>query len=295
MQSMTGFATSEKTIDGTHFTIEMRSVNHRFLDVRFRLPSSLQSFEAALSDSLRKRFSRGSIEVSVRAKLVQLENRTGGSLRFLVDEKAAKSLSEACALLHRDYEFPAALSHSLVASMGKVIIPVEEVAEHTAMPPGFQPLFDATLQHLADARTTEGKKTQSSILSTVHTLNQLTHQIKALAPLHPALIRDRLTKRLEEWKISPVDSQRLELEVALYAQKSDIAEEIQRLESHLKEYEALLSQTGPVGKKLDFLTQELHRETNTVASKADDLRLTRLALDAKAAIEKLREQVQNVE
>ncbi|MBY0369615.1 DUF1732 domain-containing protein, partial [bacterium] len=113
---------------------------------------------------------------------------------------------------------------------------------------------------------------------------------------HPNRIREKLTKRIKEWALTPpVDASRLEWEVAFFADRSDISEEIQRFEAHLEEFSRLVAASAPAGRKLDFLTQELHREANTIASKADDQAISRAAVEAKAGIEKLREQVQNVE
>jgi uncharacterized protein (TIGR00255 family) len=295
MQSMTGFASREATVNGTHYVIELRSVNHRFIDLRFRLPAPLQPFENVFSEAVRQVFKRGSIEVSIRSKMVSLEQRTSGGVKFLVDEKAAKSLKEALKQLENTFGLPLPLSAQVLAVLGKVLIAVEENAERNELPPELSAVFHSALASLKSEREREGSETARSLQETTSELNAVVAEMRVLAPLQPGIAREKLAAKLQEAKLVGLDPIRLEQEVAIIAQKSDISEEIQRLGAHLSEYTELLQKKEPLGKRLDILTQELHRETNTISSKTDDLRLTRLAMAAKSCIEKLREQVQNVE
>ncbi len=295
MQSMTGFFSSEATVQGTHYVVELRSVNHRFMDLRFRLPAALQAFESVFSEAIRRSFKRGSIEVSIRSKVVSLEQKSTGGVRFLVDQKAAQSLKDALTQLEATFGGPLPVSAEALGLLGKVLISVEESSERSELPPELASVFNAALVGLKKEREREGSETAKSLHETTHELSNLLTEIRALAPLQVAIAREKLSAKLKEAKLSGLDPVRLEQEVALIAQKSDISEEIQRLGAHLAEYAELLPKQEPLGKKLDILTQELHRETNTISAKTDDLRLTKLAMAAKACIEKLREQVQNVE
>jgi uncharacterized protein (TIGR00255 family) len=172
---------------------------------------------------------------------------------------------------------------------------VEDAQDTGPFPPELKALTEQALAALVADREREGAQTRAHLLQTVQSLQDLAKQWRAAAAGHPDKIREKLTKRIAQWALQPADAGRLETEVAFFADRSDITEEIQRFDAHLEEFAKLVGSGLPAGRKLDFLTQELHRETNTVASKADDLTLSRLAVEAKTAIEKLREQVQNVE
>jgi uncharacterized protein (TIGR00255 family) len=296
LQSMTGFGRSEGIIGSHQYTVEVRSVNHRYLDMRFRLPPALASFENTFAEMLRAKIARGSLDVSIRSRAVTSGKGVEGTTRFVVDNRAAQSLIEACATLHAQYKTPLLPSLELLHATGKVFLSVEDGQEAAPLAPELRELVNQALTTLVAERRREGAQTQTSLQATVASLKSLANQWTQSAAQHPAKIREKLTKKIQQWNLGgTADPQRLELEVAFYADRSDIAEEIQRFEAHLEEFTKLLTASGPVGRKLDFLTQELHRETNTVASKADDLSLSRLAVEAKTAIEKLREQVQNVE
>ncbi len=295
MVSMTGFGRGELLIDGYQYTVEIKSVNHRYLDLRFKLPLSLQAYESVFAETIRTQIQRGSVDVSIRQKLASTGKTFDGSTRFLIDQKAAASFFEAAHWLQTQHTL-AAPSLDAVLATGKILLPVEETAETPTLPPALRALVEQTVSKLVAERKREGEQTRLSLQATVKSLGALSEQWKTNAEVQHAKIRERLQKRLQQWNLSSsVDAQRLELEVAFLADRSDISEEIQRFEAHLQEFSKLTQAKEPVGRKLDFLTQELHRETNTIASKADDLGLSRLAVEAKTAIEKLREQVQNVE
>lgn len=296
MQSMTGFGRAEQVVGSTQYTVELRSVNHRYLDIRFRLPPTLQMFESVFTECVRARLQRGSLDVSIRQRLAAPSGALESSTRFVVDEKAAQSFVAACKILHEKHGTPAIPSIETMQATGKIFLSLEETQEATTLPPAIRAVFEKAVDALVVERKREGEKTCETLVETTASLKALVDQARALSGAHPSKIREKLEKRIEQWALSGnLDAARLATEVAFYAERADIAEEIQRFEAHLEEFSKLLKQPQPVGRKLDFLTQELHRETNTIASKADDLGLSRLAVEAKTAIEKLREQVQNVE
>jgi uncharacterized protein (TIGR00255 family) len=296
MQSMTGFARVEKTVEGTHYTIEIKSVNHRYLDLRFRLPSAWQVHESTFAEWVRSHLQRGSVDFSLRQKIAPEAKALEGTTRFIVDDRAAQSLSEALSQLNKAYKIPLPPSADLLLATGKVILAVEEAAETKPAVGFLQELCNDALRLLVQERKREGQQTRQTLEQITAGLRALFQEIRALAKGHPETIRQKLTKRVGQWNLSaPIDATRLETEIAFFADRADIEEEIQRFEAHLEEFSKLLALSQPIGRKLDFLTQELHRETNTIASKAGDLGISRLAVEAKTAIEKLREQVQNVE
>jgi len=290
MQSMTGFGRAEKAIGPFQYVVEVKSVNHRYLDVRSRLPPQLQPYETVLAEAVRSVLARGSVEISVRQKLTASEKTAEGTTQFVVDEKALKSFKKACKQIDQQVSLEAILA------TGKIILPVEETPEASTLAPQVRKVIDEAVKVLVAARQREGAETAKALSATVKSLQSLAKQWSQSAADHPTKIRERLTKKIQQWSLpGQIDAQRLEMEVAFFADRADIAEEIQRFGSHLEEFSRLLSSATPVGRKLDFLTQELHREVNTIASKSDDLGVSRLCVDAKTAIEKLREQVQNVE
>jgi uncharacterized protein (TIGR00255 family) len=214
----------------------------------------------------------------------------------VIDEGAAKSLIEACDWLHYKYRTPQITPLEVLAMTNRIFLPVEETADSSALLEGLKDIFERALADLKKTREAEGARLKSILNEGLAELNRLVVQLAKLAPEHPKKIQEKLLQRITQWKMTtPLDAQRLEWEVAFFADRADITEEIDRLRSHAKEFASLLEGDKPVGRKLDFLTQELHREVNTVGSKTSMIEITRLTLEAKSAVEKLREQVQNVE
>lgn len=294
MQSMTGFGRAEVALDSNFFTIEGRSVNHRYLDLRVRLPPALASLESSFAERVRSRFERGAFDITIKQK--PLPSATGaGNTRFVVDMLAAKSLVECTEQLRREFKITGELSWDLFTQAGRVFVPIEEAIESEALLPQLMPLFDKMLDNITAMRQQEGREMARILSKGLEELETIHTSIRQLAVLQPERIADKLRARLKNWTVSEVDTQRLEWEVVLYAERSDITEEIDRLQAHIAEVRKLLAAPTSVGRKLDFLIQEMHREVNTMGSKAALVELTRLVVDAKTKIEKLREQAQNVE
>lgn len=295
MNSMTGFGRSEGKIDNAWYTIEVKSVNHRYLDSRIRLPSALSSLEPKLQSSLRNRFTRGSFEVSVRQKQTAEQPATGNT-NFIIDISAARSFAAGCEQLTKELSVPLPVTLEALISTNKVFIPTELGAAAENLSDEVEKLFSNALSDLEQMRANEGAGLQTILSDAIKYVTDLSHQLREKSVDQPKLIREKLTKRIEKYQMaSSADPQRLEWEVAYFAERSDITEEIDRLQNHLQSFTQLLSSKEPVGRKLDFLTQEMHREVNTTGAKAGSIELTQLTVEAKTAIEKLREQVQNVE
>lgn len=296
MRSMTGFGKAESTIGNSSYTFEIKSVNHRFLDARFRLPSTLSQFEFAFTEILRNHFERGSFEVNCKSRLVAKDGHVALGTRFVVDEVAAKSLVEGCNWLHQNFQTERIPTLETFAMTNRVFLPVEDVQDTQGIWESLKTLFESAVLDLKKMREVEGKRITSVLKSGVEGIVKLVQDLDKLAPEQPKKIKEKLEQRLEAMKLTPqIDSSRLEWEVAILADKADIHEEMDRLKMHCKEYLSLLESPKPIGRKLDFLTQELHREANTIASKANLIDITRSAVELKTGIERLREQVQNVE
>jgi len=297
MNSMTGFGRAEGQVGASHFTIEIKSVNHRFLDVRFRQPSFLNQFEIPLAEALRSQCQRGAFEVHIKHKLLSTEssNRVFGS-RFAIDELAAKSFMDCCEKLKSKYKLQGEPSLEMLAHNSRIVLAVDETQNLENVFEPVKAIFESAVKELKAARAKEGGKVKDILKAGMKELEKLGKEIEGHAVTQPEEIHKSLTEKLKQWKLTtPIDSTRLEWEVALMAEKADITEEIDRLHVHLAEFTQLLEGEGAIGRKLDFLTQELHRELNTLGVKSEITKMTQLTLEAKSRLEKLRQQVQNVE
>ncbi|NIM00275.1 MAG: YicC family protein [Acidobacteria bacterium] len=290
---MTGYGQGRQTADDLRVTVELKSVNNRFADVRFRLPVELAGWEARVRRTVLSRVRRGRVELSVR-----LERDTVAGAPALNRELLAAVLAGARQLrddhgLEGVPEVSAILS---IPGMFRVEAPVIEGDEEQLR------VLDACLAAGLDAldadRLREGQALATELLERLATMQALTRAMAERAATVPEALRDRLTARLETLGVDlGLDPARVAQEAALLADRSDVTEELVRLEGHLAQAVELIGEPDgqPVGKRLDFLLQEIHRETNTVNSKSSDLELTRTALAMKAEAEKVREQVQNLE
>jgi uncharacterized protein (TIGR00255 family) len=295
MQSMTGFGRAEGSVGASQFTVEVKSVNHRYLDARFRLPNSLSLFEPVLGERLRGMFERGSFEITIRHKVTPAGNTMASGTRFVVDKTALESLIQSLKWVEDNYDLNLKLSPELLAQTGRIFVPIDEPETPESLLSGVKPIFEQALTQMAVMRDTEGKKLKSILKDGINSLSQTVEKLASLAPEQPKRIEERLKARVAQWNLTSVDPHRLEMEVALYAERADITEELDRLKTHANAFLKHLDSPRGVGRRLDFLTQEILREVNTLGAKATLIEMTQLTVEAKTAVEKLREQVQNVE
>ena len=290
MQSMTGYGRARSCRDGREITIELKTVNHRFLDLSFRIPKNL----AFLEDPLRSRINasglrRGHVDVFVtyaNTRTDAREVRLDGALL----EAFSQALADAQVAL-KPYGRMMSAAEVLTLSGALSIAQAEEDAE--AVTELAAEAFDAALDKLMDMRAQEGEHLGADLLGNLEELSALVRGIAARAPEVPREYRQRLMARLEEWQVN-VDPQRVAQEVALMADHCAIDEELSRLESHIAQFRSSVENGTEVGRKLDFLLQEMNREVNTIGSKASDAEISGCVVNAKCVVEKLREQVQNV-
>ncbi|MGM0913712.1 MAG: YicC/YloC family endoribonuclease [Pseudomonadota bacterium] len=286
VHSMTAFARQERAAPWGTLQLELRSVNQRYLEPHFRLPESLRDLEPHFREALRARLARGKVEVSLRfeaagdsaglavnpARLAEL-SRALDEVRQAVANTAPP---DALALL----DYPGVLENRG---------PEPETVKAEALA-----LFERALDDLVDGRAREGDKLAALIRERLAGIEAQVAEVRALMPQILERQRAQLLERLEEVK-SELDPQRLEAELTLLAHKADVDEELDRLATHVAEVERQLRQKGPVGRRLDFLMQELNREANTLSSKSVVASTTRCAVELKVLIEQMREQVQNIE
>ena len=286
VHSMTAFARSEQA--GTHGTLswEIRSVNHRYLEPHLRLPEAFRDLEGQVRDALRKGLSRGKVECTLRFA----EESQRSSLQ--VDRERASQLIAAAESVAALIRQPAAIDPLQVLGWPGVL--VADAADPQALNQSALELFHKALAQLKEGRRREGaelakllEERLDSILAEVATLRE---QVPQMLAAQRQKILDRFNEMAAE-----LDPQRVEQEMVLLAQKSDVAEELDRLSTHVGEVQRVLKAGGAAGRRLDFLMQELNREANTLGSKAFDPRSTQAAVNLKVLIEQMREQVQNIE
>jgi uncharacterized protein (TIGR00255 family) len=296
MRSMTGFGRAEGRVGSQQFIVEIKSVNHRFLDTRFRLPSSLNLFESSFAEKLRKHFERGSFDVTIRHRLAPQGGVVATGTKYALDEPALASFLDAVRHLKQKSGISSDPTLESVLATNRVLIPVEELENPESLLEPVKAIFDQAAQQVMEMRKMEGTKLKTVFKEGIKDLVDKVKELEKLAPEQPKRVQEKLRGRIAQWGMgSPIDPQRLEWEVALYAEKSDVSEELVRLNAHAKAFLELLESSASVGRRLDFLSQELNREINTLSSKASILEMTQLAVEIKTSIEKLREQVQNVE
>ena len=268
MLSMTGYGRATREMDGRQMTIELKSVNHRFLDVSFRMPRNLLFLEEAARKAIGVRLSRGHVDVFVTYKNLRTDARSVTVDRPLF-EAYARALGSVTEFgLKEDREAVTAL---MLEVMGEA------------------------LDQLIAMRAREGEAMRRDLNEKVDAVEAMTADIEARYPETVDAYRQRLRDAVAELVAQEVDETRLLMEVALMADRSAIAEEIVRLRSHVAQLRRLFEDDRPIGRRIDFIVQELNREANTISSKSQDIPITQLAVAMKAEIEKLREQLQNVE
>jgi uncharacterized protein (TIGR00255 family) len=293
IRSMTGFGRAEGSGESWTLTVEARSVNQRHLDVALRLPRALASLEIEARRLVQAHVERGRVDVDV-----QLAPATGAPAREVkVDAALAQRYLEQARAVGRALGIPGdpplgwVLERPGVLHLDEVAVP-----DPAAIWPLLRETLDRALDELVARREAEGAALASALRALRADLGAQVAAMAARAPVASARRGERLRERLQTLLgETPLDEARIATEVTVWAQKTDITEELDRLRSHLDEVGLVLDKGGPAGRRLDFLMQELHREVNTVASKADDLELSQAALAAKGTLEKMREQVQNLE
>jgi uncharacterized protein (TIGR00255 family) len=295
IRSMTGFGRAEVRGDTVVVTVEARSVNHRHLDVALRLPRALASLELEARRLVSARLDRGRIDVTVQVGTV-----AGSPQRVLTDAALAREyVARARALGTEVADLGVAGTISLewlLQRPGVIRVEEGEPTDATVPWPVLEQALARAIDDLVERRTAEGERLAQSLRGLRTELASVVETMAARAPAGVARREERLRERLRGLLgAAALDESRILTEAAVWADKADIAEELTRLRAHLAELALVLDKGGPLGRTLDFLLQELGREVNTVASKADDLELSQAALAGKGVLEKMREQVQNLE
>ena len=291
MKSMTGYGKGVVSKDGRELTVELKSVNHRFLDVAMRLPRVLSCIEDTLRTTIASQLSRGHVDVFVNYRNTRSDAKTVRVDETLLSAYVAAARTANEALNLRD---DLTLSNVLRLPDVTEIVPSDEDADELIALA--KDAAELALDGLVEMRVAEGARLKTALLSGVNAMDAFREEILARAPFVAEEYRKKLNERIEAvLSDAEIDRARLATEVALFADRCCIDEELVRLKSHIAQFRAYLEASEPVGRNMDFIVQEMNRECNTIGSKANDAALTKSVLACKAEIEKLREQIQNVE
>jgi uncharacterized protein (TIGR00255 family) len=290
---MTGFGRGELGTEIGHLTVEVRSVNHRACNIVIKLPESLPSLESRISSYIRSRVSRGQISISVN---LSRDGAPAGS-KVILDRELAKQYCEQLIALKEYLSLSDPINLSAIASLPGVIS-IEETKDTEEIWPLVLRALTMAVDQLIEMRKTEGAAVLRDLSPRLENMSQLTERIGARAPKVVEEYRQRLRARIDELLRDQIeiDESRIAMEVAIMSERCDITEEIVRLRSHICQIrDGLKNSEEPVGRHLDFILQEVNREVNTVASKASDVQISADCISFKDEIEKMREQVQNIE
>ncbi len=286
IRSMTAFARQEHEADWGALTWELRSVNHRYLEVSLRLPDELRSLETAVRERAARRLGRGKLDCNLRYKPTQRR------AALALDAQALDQTLAACEQIRDQLPGAAAISPLDLLRWPGVI--QEESTDPAPLAEAALALFDQALNELVATRDREGAQIHEILRTRLDAMEPLVASARARLPEVLARIRDKLRLRVAELTANP-DPDRLEQELAYLAQKMDVDEELDRLTGHIAEVRRVFKLDEPVGRRLDFLMQEFNREANTLGSKSADSETTKVSVELKVLIEQMREQVQNVE
>ncbi|WP_369017329.1 YicC family protein [Thermatribacter velox] len=290
MRSMTGFGFAEGEGTLGTYRVHIKSVNHRFLDINIRMPRELYVWEELLNQSIKSRISRGKVELRIDFE-PRLENFT-----IEVNPRLARSYLDALETLCKELGLNFSPHIELILSLGEIIKLNKENQCWEEEWDLFRAIFEKAIQAFLESRESEGLKMKEDIEKHLEKISKAAEQLKKHNDQVTEFFRQKLSKRIAELLPQlPVNETLLAQEVVYYVERSDINEEITRIKAHVERIRSLLNAEGPVGRELEFVLQEIHREVNTIGAKSAHLRISEMVIDLKTALEKLREQVQNIE
>jgi uncharacterized protein (TIGR00255 family) len=287
IKSMTAFARQEGQYSWGNLTCEIRSVNHRYLDLQFKLPELFRHLEYKMREALRQQLARGKVECSLKFTLNKSDNQS-----LTINENLARQIINAAELLEKQLGQPAPVNPLELLKWPGIL--QESELNHEELDQQANTLFKATLNELNEARSREGQALQQMIGQRIASLSDISDAVRGEMPAIITGMRTRLKNRLEEIS-ADLDPSRMEQEIVYLVNKMDVDEELDRLDTHAREVSRVLKKGEPCGRRLDFLMQELNREANTLSSKSIVSDTTQAAVELKVLIEQMREQIQNIE
>lgn len=291
VKSMTGYGRSEEIIDGKDISVEIKSVNHRYLEMACKIPRSYCYIEEKLKSHLKSKISRGKLDISVT--IINLEN---GGTDVEINTSLAKAYVDALRNLGNELSLKDDLSLSSISRFQDIFIVRKAEEDEEAIWNAVKKVTDNAIDAFVKMREVEGVKMKEDLLANCKKIENNVSLIEQKSPETSKAYYEKLYSKMQEiLSDSQIDEQRLITEAAIFSEKIAVDEETVRLKSHISQFREILESNEPVGRKLDFLIQEFNREANTIGSKAQNTDIAKLVVEIKSDIEKIREQIQNVE
>ena len=290
MNSMTGYGRAVAQADGREMTVEVRAVNHRFLDLSLRLPRALNFLESDVRALVGETLRRGHADITLTYRNTRQDAR-----KVQADTALASNYLEALRKLAKKTGVKDDIKVSQLAALPDIVTVLEQEEDQDAVRALMEKALQEALKQVAAMRQTEGKNLQGDLKTILSRVDVRINLMESTAMDMPQRAKERIENRLKELEVQGADESRIAQEAALLADRCAVDEELARLRSHVAQLRQMFDESGDIGRRMDFLVQELNREVNTIASKSQDSALTAIAVELKSDIEKLREQIQNVE
>ena len=291
VKSMTGYGRAVETVNGREFTVELRSVNNRYLDCTVKLPRSVSFAEDAVKQAVKQTISRGKVDV-----FISIHSESAADVQVTLNKAMVEGYLAAMKQMTEEFGVRDDVSVSLLSRMNEVFTVEKPQVDEEQLLADLMGVVSKALSSYDAMRAAEGKALENDLRSRGNTIRELVSQVEAGNAQTVTDYRARLYNKLKEVLANTaIDESRILTEAAIFADKVAVDEETVRLRSHLEQMDNMLTAGGAIGRKLDFLLQEMNRESNTIGSKCTDVRLARIVVDIKAELEKIREQTQNIE
>ena len=291
IKSMTGYGSAKGTVEGLEITVELKSVNNRYLDTSVRLPRSFLFAEEAIKSAVQSHISRGKVDV-----FVSVDSSAAGDMTVKVNEPLLKGYIEAIRHISEEYSLANDMTALSVSRFPDVLSVEKKDLDAEAISAGISAIVEEALRDFDAMRQREGAKLRDDVLSRLETIDRLVSTVETDAPKTVAEYRKRLEQKMQEVLGSTgLDENRILAEAAIFADHIAVDEETVRLRSHMSQLTTMINGNSPTGRKIDFLIQEFNREANTIGSKCQNSQIAHVVVDLKSEIEKIREQIQNIE
>ena len=291
IKSMTGYGSAKGTVEGLEITVELKSVNNRYLDSSVRLPRSFLFAEEAIKSAVQSHISRGKVDV-----FVSVDSSQAGDMTVRVNEPLLKGYIEAIRHIAEEYSLSDDMTAMSVSRFPDVLSVEKKDLDAEAISAGICDIAEEALQDFDTMRQREGAKLRDDVLSRLDTIDKLVSAVESEAPNTVAEYRKRLEQKMQEvLGATGIDENRILAEAAIFADHIAVDEETVRLRSHMSQLTTMINGSSPTGRKIDFLIQEFNREANTIGSKCQNSQIAHVVVDLKSEIEKIREQIQNIE
>lgn len=291
IRSMTGYGSAKGTVEGLEITVELKSVNNRYLDTSVRLPRSFLFAEEAIKSEVQSHISRGKVDV-----FISVDSSAAGDMTVKVNEPLLRGYIEAIRHISEEYSLANDMTALSVSRFPDVLSVEKKDLDAEAISAGICAIAEEALQDFDAMRQREGAKLRDDVLSRLETIDRLVSAVETEAPKTVAEYRKRLEQKMQEvLGATGIDENRILAEAAIFADHIAVDEETVRLRSHMSQLTTMINGNSPTGRKIDFLIQEFNREANTIGSKCQNSQIAHVVVDLKSEIEKIREQIQNIE